>query len=87
MRGDITEMRNILFEGYEGPRLPREVQLRRLRRVIEKELTEIQRETLIAYYFQDKTIVQIAKERGVNRSTVCRTLHRAEARVRRCLRY
>ena len=87
MRGDTTVMRNILFEGYEGPRLPREVQLRRLRRVIEKELTEIQRETLIAYYFQDKNIVQIAKERGVNRSTVCRTLHRAEARVRRCLKY
>ena len=80
-------MRNTLFEGYEGPRLPREVQLRRLRRVIEKELTEKQRETLIAYYFQDKNIVQIAKERGVNRSTVCRTLHRAEARVRRCLKY
>ena len=37
-------MRNILFEGYEGPRLPREVQLRRLRRVIEKELTEIMNE-------------------------------------------
>ena len=80
-------MRNTLYDGYEGPRLPREVQLRRLRRVIEKELTEKQRETLIAYYFQNKTMDQIAKDRGVNRSTVCRTLHRAEARVRRCLRY
>ena len=80
-------MRNTLYDGYEGPRLPREVQLRRLRRVIEKELTEKQRETLIAYYFQNKTMEQIAKDRGVNRSTVCRTLHRAEARVRRCLRY
>ena len=80
-------MKNTLYEGYEGPRLPREVQLRRLRRVIEKELSEKQRETLIAYYFQNKTMEQIAKERGVNRSTVCRTLHRAEARVRRCLRY
>ena len=80
-------MRNTLYDGYEGPRLPREVQLRRLRRVIEKELTEKQRETLIAYYFQNKTMEQIARERGVNRSTVCRTLHRAEARVRRCLRY
>jgi len=80
-------MRNTLYDGYEGPRLPREVQLRRLRRVIEKELTEKQRETLIAYYFQNKTMDQIAKDWGVNRSTVCRTLHRAEARVRRCLRY
>ena len=80
-------MKNILYEGYEGPRLPRQVQLRRLQRVIENELTESQREILIAYYFQDRTMTQIAQERGVCPSTVCRTLHRAEARVRRCLRY
>lgn len=80
-------MKNTLFEGYEGPRLPRQVQLRRLRRVIETELTDIQREILVAYYFQSKTMARIAQERGVCRSTVCRTLHRAEDRVRRCLRY
>ena len=80
-------MRNTLFEGYEGPRLPRQVQLKRLRRVIECELTDIQREILVAYYFQHKTMAQIAEERGVCRSTVCRCLHRAEERVRRCLRY
>ena len=80
-------MRNTLFEGYEGPRLPREVQLRRIRRVIEAELTPRQRETLTAYYFRQMTIPQIAQEQGVNKSTVCRTLHRAEARLRRCLRY
>lgn len=80
-------MRNTLFEGYEGPRLPRQVQLRRLQRVVEQELTEIQREILIAYYFQEKTMEEIARERGICRSSVCRTLHRAEARVRRCLRY
>jgi RNA polymerase sigma factor (sigma-70 family) len=80
-------MRNTLFEGYEGPRLPREVQLKRLRRVIEAELTPCQRQTLISYYFRQMTIPQIAEERGVNKSTVSRTLQRAEARVRRCLRY
>ena len=80
-------MRNTLFEGYQGPRLPRQVQLKRLRRVIECELTDIQREILMAYYFQNKTMAQIARERGVCRSTVCRTIHRAEDRVRRCLRY
>lgn len=63
------------------------MQLRRLRRVIEMELTQVQREVLIAYYFQEKTMAQIARERGVCRSSVCRTLHRAEDRVRRCLRY
>lgn len=80
-------MKNTLFDGYEGPRLPRQVQLRRLRRVIEMELTQVQREVLIAYYFQEKTMAQIARERGVCRSSVCRTLHRGEDRVRRCLRY
>lgn len=80
-------MRNTLFEGYLGPRLPREMQLKRIKRVVEHELTPLQRETVLAYYFGGKNICQIALERGVNKSTVCRTLHRAEARLRRCLRY
>lgn len=80
-------MKNTLYEGYEGPRLPRDVQLKRLRRVIEVELTQNQREVLVAYYFQQKNIPQIAQDRGVNKSTVSRTLRRAEERVRRCLRY
>lgn len=80
-------MRNTLFDGYEGPRLPREVQLRRLKRVIEAELTQCQREILTSYYFRQMTVVQIAQERCVNKSTVSRTLHRAEEKIRRCLRY
>jgi len=80
-------VRNILYEGYLGPRLPREVQLKRVQRVIQEELTPLQRETLVAYYFQEQTLAQIAAERGVNKSTVCRTLHRAEEKLRRFLRY
>ncbi len=80
-------MRNTLFDGYQGPRLPREVQLKRLRRVIEAELTGRQKQTLIAYYFRQLNMSQIAREQGVNKSTVCRTLHRAEEKIRRCLRY
>lgn len=80
-------MRNILYEGYQGIRLPREVQLKRVQRVIKEELTPLQREALIAYYFQEQTITQIAEERGVNKSTVCRTLHRAEEKLRRYLKY
>ena len=80
-------MRNILYEGYQGIRLPREVQLKRVLRVIKEELTPLQREALIAYYFQEQTITQIAEERGVNKSTVCRTLHRAEEKLRRYLKY
>lgn len=80
-------MKNILYEGYLGPRLPREMQLERVRRVIQEELTELQREALLAYYFQERTISEIAAERGVNKSTVCRTLHRAEQKLRRYLKY
>ena len=80
-------MKNILYEGYEGPRLPKEVQLKRVQRVIREELTENQRQILLAYYIQDQTIPQIAESRGVNKSTVCRTLHRAEEKLKRYLRY
>ncbi len=80
-------MKNILYEGYEGPRLPRAVQLQRVQRVIREELTDKQREVLLAYYFAEQTIPQIAKDRGVHKSTVSRTLKRAENRLRRFLKY
>lgn len=80
-------MKNILYEGYLGPRLPREVQLKRVKRVIEEELTPLQKQTLIAYYFQQQTIPQIARERGVQKSTVSRTLKRAETKLRKFLKY
>lgn len=80
-------MKNILYEGYLGPRLPREVQLKRVKMVIESELTELQRQTLLAYYIHNRTIPQIAEDRGVNKSTVSRTLKRAEHNLRRYLKY
>ncbi len=80
-------MKNILYDGYLGPRLPKEIQLQRVRRVIQEELTPLQRQTLIAYYFQEQTIPQIARERGVHKSTVSRTLRRAEIKLRKYLKY
>ena len=80
-------MKDILNEGYEGPRLPPVVQRRRIRRVIEMELTQKQRETILAFYFQDKSITEIAAERGVHKSSVSRCLRRAVRKVRRWLRY
>ena len=80
-------MKSIRFEGYLGPRLPREQQLERIRAVIREELTPLQRQTLTAYYFQGQTIPEIAASRGVQKSTVSRTLKRAEERIRKYLRY
>lgn len=80
-------VRNIEYSGYLGKRLPRNLQLERVRNVIRDELTPAQREVLIAYYFQEMNIVQIARERGVNKSSVSRTLRRAEAKLRKYLKY
>ena len=80
-------MKNTLYEGYRGPRLPKQVQMQRVQRVLKEELTPLQRETLLAYYYQQQTIPQIAAQRGVNKSTVSRTLRRAEDKLRRYLRY
>lgn len=80
-------MKSILYDGYLGRRLPREVQLERVRTVIHQELTPLQREVLIGYYFQEQTMTELARRRGVNKSTVCRTLHRAEEKLRKYLKY
>lgn len=80
-------MKNILYDGYKGIRLPKEVQMKRVQRVIEEELTPLQREALIAYYIQGQTITEIARDRGVQKSTISRTLHRAEDKLRRFLKY
>ena len=80
-------MKNTRYEGYRGPRLPKQVQMQRVQRGLQEELTPLQRETLVAYYFQEQKIAQIASQRGVNKSTVSRTLRRAEEKLRRYLRY
>lgn len=80
-------MKNIHSEIAYPDYIPREAQLKRMRKMIALELTELQRYTLSAYYFQQKTMDQIARERGVSRSTVCRTLHRAVEKLKRFLKY
>ena len=80
-------MTNTPYEEYPNPGLLPNFRLKRVRQVIAQELTPCQREVLLAYYFQQKTLPEIARERNVNKSTVCRTLQRAEARVRKYLKY
>ena len=80
-------MKNTPFEKYAALDLSKEARSRRIRRIIGEELTELQRYTLVSYYFHRKNIPQIARERGVSKSTVSRTLHRAEEKVKRFLKY
>lgn len=61
--------------------------MQRVLNVIENELTQKQREVITDYYLNEKTIPQIAAERGVHKSSVCRCLQRAENRVRKYLKY
>ena len=87
MTGGITAVKNTLSDLPYPPRFSRQQQLHRLQQVVRHELTPLQRQTLLAYHLQGKTIPQIARERGVQKSTVSRTLRRAETRVRTCLKY
>ena len=80
-------MRNIRYDNQFGIEFPREVQIRRILRVMEGELTEKQRLYLSAYYFDEQRPSQIARQYGVHRSTVTHTISRAEDRIRRYLTY
>lgn len=66
-------------------------QLARLRRNLrlarERELTPCQRRVVDMHFDQEMSLAEIAKELGVNPSTVTRTLQRATDRLRRYLRY
>lgn len=58
-----------------------------LREAIQSDLTPRQREILLLYYYNRKNGRQIADELGITASTVCRTRKRAEACLRRALRF
>ena len=87
MTGGIGAVKNILYDSEYGLELPREVQIRRILRVMENELTPRQKETLEAHYFEELSPSQIARRQGIHRTTVLRTLRRAEDRIRRYLKY
>jgi RNA polymerase sigma factor (sigma-70 family) len=58
-----------------------------LSRIIQNELTENQRQVFMEYHFKGTTIPQMAAARGVNKSTVSRTLRRAEQKIHRITQY
>ena len=58
-----------------------------LREIILTELTPRQRQVFLAYHAQKLNVTQIAKQLGVHKSTVSRTLRRAEARIGRFTKY
>ena len=61
--------------------------LRNLRKARTQELTPRQQQILEMRFEQNMSGAEIARELGLNRSTVSRTLRRAQERLRRCLQY
>lgn len=60
---------------------------RNLIRALQEDVTDKQRQTLLLYYAEGLNMREIGARMGVDKSTVSRTLARAEARLNRCLRY
>ena len=60
---------------------------RNLTHALRQDITAKQRQYMMLYYGQNMSMEAIAKEFGVNKSTVSRTLKRGRQRLYRCLRY
>ena len=57
------------------------------RKIVDSELTPRQREVYLLYYEKGMAQVEIAEKMRMNRSTIFRTLQRAERAVDRIMRY
>ena len=82
-----AELNRWLQEDAEDNREQLQRLRRKLRQAKETELTPRQRQILAMRYEQQLSPAQIARELGVHRSTVSRTLHRAQARLHHYLQY
>lgn len=61
--------------------------VRQLRAAIDEVLTEPQKKAVTGYYFEGRTLTDIAAELKVNKSTVSRNLARAKRRLAAVLRF
>lgn len=60
---------------------------RNLRRALEQELTPKQRLFVTMHYLENMSMTEIAREFGVNVSTVSRTVKRGKYRLEKCLQW
>lgn len=65
----------------------RKMARRALREVITHNLTSRQKQFIMLYYYQNRTMEEIAAECGVNVSTVSRTLRRARNNIMERIKY
>ncbi len=78
---------NIIYNsrGYNQPYI--EHLKRLLRKAIAEELTESQRDAVTGFYFFNKSVSEMALEKGVNKSTVSRNLKRGCERLALSMKY
>lgn len=83
----FNEYKTYIEKMGEDNSLSHQTLARNLGRALEEELTDKQRRVIKMYYIDEIKMVDIAKELGVNVSTVSRTIHRGLAKLKKCLRY
>ena len=83
-QGDLAAyMRAIASDNEEA----RNRMKRNLRIARREELTDRQKQMLYLYYECEMTMAAIGQYLGISKSTVSRTIARAERRLKQCLRY
>ena len=65
----------------------KKIAIRALKKVIEEQLTTRQKQFIVLYYYNNKNMVEIAKQFGVNKSTVSRTINRAKQKIYKYMKY
>lgn len=65
----------------------RKIAIHALKKVIEEQLTTRQKQYIMLYYYEDVDMVQIAKQFGVNKSTVSRTINFAKQNIYKYMKY
>ena len=85
--GNLQALRDYLnaSNGGNSERIARMQQA--LRHAVSDVLTHNQRQALIWYYFEHKTVSEIANALGVNKSSVSRRLRRAREKLKKTLYY
>ena len=73
-------------EGEDNKQARQRMQ-RALQHAVQNELTQRQRDCLKLYYYENKSVVEIAEYYQLNRSTVSRHLQAAKKRLHRVLQY
>ena len=73
-------------ENYGDDRM-HSVAVRALREIVKEELSERQKQFIVLYYYENKTMAEIADICGVNVSTVSRTLKRARKNITDRIKY